>query len=52
MSEDLKSRTKNVYFVSTIEETFNIVFKKELVEEHMKKLQTAQKYTELRHILL
>jgi hypothetical protein len=52
MNEDLKSRVKNVYFVSTIEETFNIYFDKNTVNEHLNKISSAKDYKELKEFLI
>lgn len=52
MNEDIKSRMKNVYFVSSIEETFNICFDKDAVNDHLNKIRSAKDYKELKEILI
>jgi ATP-dependent Lon protease len=52
MNEDIKSRVKNVYFVSTIEETFNIYFDNITVNEHLNKIRSAKDYKELKEFLI
>jgi ATP-dependent Lon protease len=52
MNEDIKSRVKNVYFVSTIEETFNIYFDINTVNEHLNKIRSAKDYKELKEFLI
>ena len=46
MSDDLKSRVKNVYFITSTEEAFNMCFDKEIIKEKIENIQKAGGYNE------
>ena len=52
MSDDLKSRVKNVYFITSTEEAFDICFDKEIVKEKMDSIKKATGYSELKEVLI